>query len=352
MNSARRKIAWILAVMCAGVVAWVQPEKARCEGEAPEPKLAAADAKDFMGDWALSVELGGSPRQMMLKIADEKGKAVGNLNMGFGPGVQRITDISKADGGLTLKYELNMRGNGIPMTLVLKRDGEKLAGTIGDEDGRFHGDVTGAKADPKAVAEAAAAAAAAGDGEAAAGEDGGRRGGGRRGGGGGGGARGGMGFAGRGSTKATIGGKSVDISFGKALTGGMSYKGFEALKDGEVVRIIEVLPPKMKIETNLQFGDKVIKTENLAKGYPGTYSLWLKKVGDGWRLLFNNQADVWGTQHDAAADVSEVPLTYAKAATEAKELTFELKAEGDAGTLRLAWGPHEWTTKFTAAKNG
>ena len=78
------------------------------------------------------------------------------------------------------------------------------------------------------------------------------------------------------------------------------------------------------------------------------YSLWLKKVDDGWHLVFNEKPDVWGTQHDSAADVGEVSLTHETAAEPTEKLECTISKDGEDGTLRLAWGPNVWSTHFKA----
>ena len=40
----------------------------------------------------------------------------------------------------------------------------------------------------------------------------------------------------------------------------------------------------------------------------GSYSLFAKKMGDGWTLLVNSQTGQWGTEHDASKDIAEIPL--------------------------------------------
>ena len=40
----------------------------------------------------------------------------------------------------------------------------------------------------------------------------------------------------------------------------------------------------------------------------GSYSLWLKRQGEDFVLVFNAQTGQWGTRHDASKDVYTVPL--------------------------------------------
>lgn len=144
--------------------------------------------------------------------------------------------------------------------------------------------------------------------------------------------------------KLTLSGKSISIRYaGNSLGPEQLTKA----REGEVVTLTADAAIKLMTEADLRFGEHVIKAGNFNPKYAGVYSLWLKKTGNGWRLVFNKQADVLGTQHDPAADVLELPLAAGTSPTEAKKLTIELKKAGDEGLLRLAWGSNEWTAKFT-----
>jgi len=92
----------------------------------------------------------------------------------------------------------------------------------------------------------------------------------------------------------------------------------------------------------------VVKKENVAPNYPGVYSVWLKKVGTGWNLVFNSQPDIWGTRHEAQFDAAEIPLTVSKVeGTPAQKFKIELAQTPVGGTLRLLWGDTKWETPYT-----
>jgi len=123
-----------------------------------------------------------------------------------------------------------------------------------------------------------------------------------------------------------------------------------ALQAGQVLPLARAAAIRLRTETDLAFGSTVVPAGNHAPGYPGIYSLWLKRAQDGWRLVFNAQPDVWGTQHDRTHDVVEVPLEWKPLAPAVERLSVELRADGAAGGLvRLAWGPNEWTARCSVA---
>ena len=72
---------------------------------------------------------------------------------------------------------------------------------------------------------------------------------------------------------------------------------------------------------------------------------------EGWQLLFNNKADVWGSQYDPEADAVAVPLQFSSDnAEEAETLTVNLEEIDNGGSLRFAWGPYAWETQFSVAE--
>lgn len=146
-------------------------------------------------------------------------------------------------------------------------------------------------------------------------------------------------------------GHSMTIRYGNIPAEGADYEQFENLKPGEVARYVASHAAKFTTPLDLVFGDVTVKTGNAAEDYPGVYSLWLKKTQDGWALVFNDKADVWGTQHRPAADAAEVPLAYSTPDEPSKKLQINFSKNDDiSGTLTLTWGPHHWTAPFTVSE--
>jgi len=126
------------------------------------------------------------------------------------------------------------------------------------------------------------------------------------------------------------------------------FTGVETLADGEVVRLTRAAVIRLRNETPLRFGDVTLPTGNLAPGFAGSYGLWLKRSGSGWRLVFNHEADSWGTQHDPAFDAAEIDLGYSQDGLDTRPLGAALvPAAADAGRLVIHWGAHEWAADYT-----
>ena len=117
-----------------------------------------------------------------------------------------------------------------------------------------------------------------------------------------------------------------------------------------MVRLTEAAALRLRTMLPLQFGGVEIDTENLAPGFPGSYGLWLKRVNSGWRLVFNNEPDVWGTQHDPDFDAAEIDVAYSAGGESGRTLGVALVPTGPrSGRLLIHWGPHEWSADFTIA---
>jgi hypothetical protein len=148
-----------------------------------------------------------------------------------------------------------------------------------------------------------------------------------------------------------IEGAEVMVHVGKLAIDGEDYRALEALTPGAVLALPNAAACKLRAEAELRFGETVVPTGNASPGYASLYSVWLRAPSgelSDWHLVFNDEADVWGTQRDPARDRVEVALAHELAADEAKELTVAIATrDGDnGGVLELRWGPHRWRAPF------
>ncbi len=121
---------------------------------------------------------------------------------------------------------------------------------------------------------------------------------------------------------------------------------------GAVVRVTANAVTRLDIDVPLQFGDLTLDTGNVGlRGSPGAYGVWLKRAADGWRLVFNDEPDAWGTQHNPAFDAGEVKLDYSQADDSSRAMSASVvMTAADQGQFVLVWGPHEWTADFAVAR--
>jgi hypothetical protein len=119
--------------------------------------------------------------------------------------------------------------------------------------------------------------------------------------------------------------------------------------EGAIVMLTESSVPRLRTEVSLRFGKTVVATGNQVPGFPGSYGIWLKRAGSGWRLVFNHEPDAWGSQHDPKFDAAEIPLMHTGGHAAARPFAVALTPGGaDRGRLVVIWGPHEWTADFVA----
>lgn len=126
------------------------------------------------------------------------------------------------------------------------------------------------------------------------------------------------------------------------------FAALAALAEGEVVRLTEAAVMRLRSEAALRFGDVVVPTGNLSPGFPGSYGLWLKRSAGGWRLVFNHEADSWGTQHDPAFDAAEIDVAHSEDGLATRPLGAALlPVTARSGRLVIHWGAHDWAADFT-----
>jgi hypothetical protein len=131
---------------------------------------------------------------------------------------------------------------------------------------------------------------------------------------------------------------------------GADFAKLATIRDGAIVELTESPALKLSIDRPVRVGKLLLKTGNQAPGFPGAYSLWLKRAGRGWRLVFNQEPDVWGTQREPRSDIGEVDLTYSQGSASSRPLSVALEPSGaDRWRLVIGWGLHEWTAEFVEA---
>ena len=146
-----------------------------------------------------------------------------------------------------------------------------------------------------------------------------------------------------------LNGNQLRISYPDLATDSGDYRAFEALEPGQVAAWTSARAVKLLTHASLSFGGGVVPYGNASPDYPGVYSLWLKRTASGWSLVFNGDADIWGSQRKVDADVVEVPLEHSTADEPTEKLTIEFLEVEPGAVLRIAWGDHQFLAAFEAA---
>jgi len=279
--------------------------------------LDTGEATDYLGAWRLSIEVMQRKIDLFLTIEDVGGKVGATLDSERQPEPLAISEIAKAaDGGLDMNSELSFGPSfKLNINIALKLENGGLTGRIKDKGGIFDAPIVGTRLTEEEQRELAQRQRAAGT-----------------------------------EARANYDGKRIRIAFANLQQGSPDWDAFNKVQDGQIFEFTMSRATKMYTDLDLKFGDVVVKKENVAPDYPGVYSLWLKKVGDGWNLVFNSQPDIWGTRHDAQFDAAEIPLTVSKIDGNAV-VTFkmEIAQTPTGGTLRLLWGSTKWEANYTLA---
>jgi hypothetical protein len=144
----------------------------------------------------------------------------------------------------------------------------------------------------------------------------------------------------RATSKLELAGKFVMIEYGRP-----SLKGRDMLSMAEPGRVWRMGADKSTTITSdakLVF-DKATIPE-------GTYSLWLKKIGDmSFELVFNKKSGQWGTQYESIDDLASVPMSFSERTENVEVFTINLKkgAKSNAGEFELLWGRSVLKAPFT-----
>jgi hypothetical protein len=109
-------------------------------------QLAPADAGAFMGSWSLMLDSPQGAFEQTLVLKDEGGKVIAEISNQMQPEVQKVTDVSKKDGDLVLKFAGNFQGNPFDAMITMTPDGtDKCKVTFDVNGGQFTMSGTGTK---------------------------------------------------------------------------------------------------------------------------------------------------------------------------------------------------------------
>ena len=84
----------------------------------PTTQVSPADAAAFIGDWTLNLQGPNGPGTFDLAVKVEKEKVVADISVETMP-TQPITDITKADKSLVLRYSFDYQGNPVSAVVSL-----------------------------------------------------------------------------------------------------------------------------------------------------------------------------------------------------------------------------------------
>jgi hypothetical protein len=130
------------------------------------------------------------------------------------------------------------------------------------------------------------------------------------------------------STAATIGDGLVKIRYSRPSARGRQIFG-GVVPYGRFWRTGADAATKLTTSRPLYFAGKELPA--------GQYSLWTLPAKDGWTLMINSQADIWGTEYHADKDVLRVPMTVGQLDHNVEMLTIQVVPGAGGGTIEVSW---------------
>jgi hypothetical protein len=108
-------------------------------------QITLEQAGSFLGEWTLNMDSPQGPLALTLKLAEKDGKVEGELSSDIAP-PQTVTDVTKSDADLVLKYVGNYQGQSFDAKITLSPDGDKSVKVVFDVmNGQFLMNGTGVK---------------------------------------------------------------------------------------------------------------------------------------------------------------------------------------------------------------
>ncbi len=157
-------------------------------------------------------------------------------------------------------------------------------------------------------------------------------------------ASGGMGqLSPRDTVTAALGGATLWVDYGRPAKRGRQVFG-GIVPFGEVWRTGANSATQLRTDRTLEIGGHALA--------PGAYSLWTIPGRDGWKLVVNADATVWGTQHDAAKDLFAVDVAAASLSENVERFTISIEPAPGGGELHLDWDTTRVTVPFRIVADG
>lgn len=278
----------------------------------------------YIGSWDLSMQIGGNPFNVTLQFLDLDGKVTALFQSRFNPQPENIYRISLSEEGARLSFDTVVGGQSAPMDVFITKASETLEGTLSAMGGALKADFIGARVDTDllAVLEQADASGTRRS-----------RGGGTR------------------QADLKLDGNEIRVRYTALKDDSDALATLGLIEAGEVFMYPDGRTIKILSDSDLVFGDVILKTENAGPAYPGVYGLWLKKTAEGWVLVANQHADILGSQYEPSADVAEFPVQYALTDADAGPMAVDLDERDGGGVLTIRWREHVWTAEFRLGEN-
>jgi hypothetical protein len=119
----------------------------------------------------------------------------------------------------------------------------------------------------------------------------------------------------RDSTRLAVGDKKITVDYWSPLTRGRQIFG-TVVPWNRIWRTGANNSTKLHSEVALHYDGQTLPA--------GEYSLWTYPTENGWWLVINKKANVWGTEYDSTADFMKLPLHVEKISGKVEALKIDL----------------------------
>ena len=100
---------------------------------------------------------------------------------------------------------------------------------------------------------------------------------------------------------------------------------------------------KIAVSHPLNFNGKILPA--------GEYSVFTMPSQAGWTIMFNKEANIWGTDYNPAHDVLRVPMQVVLLNEPVELMTIEVVPKGNDGEINVIWEKTKASAKFTIINN-
>jgi hypothetical protein len=143
----------------------------------------------------------------------------------------------------------------------------------------------------------------------------------------------------RDSVKATVGGATVSVNYGRPSKRGREIFG-SLVPYGQVWRTGANAATAFVTSAPIKFGATTVPA--------GNYTLYTLPQADGkWMLIINKQTGQWGTEYKQEMDLARIPLTVGKTPALVEKFEITITPSGNGGEIALHWDMTKASAKFT-----
>jgi hypothetical protein len=104
---------------------------------AAQSELDASEATAFLGQWVVPINSDYGPFTIEIDLRDEAGKVAATVGVSEAGMSQDVTNITRNEARLILRYDAEYEGQYFPVTIQLEPEGDGLSVGFDAADGQF-----------------------------------------------------------------------------------------------------------------------------------------------------------------------------------------------------------------------